>query len=69
MLLLAACVSVFTTIGIVYILVRESVAFFSDVPVWTFLTDTQWTPQLARQCVEVWTARVGCPRVMACRLT
>jgi len=43
-LLLAACVSVFTTIGIVYILVRESASFFAHVPLWTFLTDTQWTP-------------------------
>ncbi len=43
-LLLAASVSVFTTVGIVYILVRESVGFFSHVPLWDFLTDTQWTP-------------------------
>ena len=43
-LLLAACVSVFTTLGIVYILLKESVVFFSHVPVWTFLTDRQWTP-------------------------
>jgi phosphate transport system permease protein len=43
-LLLAACVSVFTTVGIVYVLVSESVAFFRNVPLWDFLTDTQWTP-------------------------
>jgi phosphate transport system permease protein len=43
-LMLAACVSVFTTAGIVYILVKESVLFFSTVPLWDFLTDTQWTP-------------------------
>jgi phosphate transport system permease protein len=43
-LLMAACVSVFTTVAIVYILVRESLVFFSNVPLWTFLTDTQWTP-------------------------
>ncbi len=43
-LLLAACVSVFTTAGIVYILVKESWTFFSAVPLWDFLTDTQWTP-------------------------
>jgi phosphate transport system permease protein len=43
-LLLAACVSVFTTVAIVYILVRESVMFFSHVPVKDFLFDTQWTP-------------------------
>jgi phosphate transport system permease protein len=43
-LFLAACVSVFTTVGIVYILLRESYAFFTHVSVWDFLTDTQWTP-------------------------
>lgn len=43
-LLLAACVSVFTTLAIVWILVKESYVFFQNVPLWTFLTDTQWTP-------------------------
>lgn len=43
-LLAAACVSVFTTLGIVYILVKESLVFFSNVPLWSFLTDRQWTP-------------------------
>ncbi|MEX0637579.1 MAG: phosphate ABC transporter permease subunit PstC [Burkholderiales bacterium] len=43
-LFLAALVSVFTTIGIVYVLVKESVVFFTQVSLWDFLTDTQWTP-------------------------
>jgi phosphate transport system permease protein len=43
-LFLAALVSVFTTVGIVYILIKESVVFFEEVPLWDFLTDTQWTP-------------------------
>lgn len=43
-LFLAALVSVFTTAGIVYILVRESIVFFEQVPLLLFLTDTQWTP-------------------------
>jgi phosphate transport system permease protein len=43
-LFLAALVSVFTTVGIVYILVKESVLFFGEVPITKFLTDTQWTP-------------------------
>jgi phosphate transport system permease protein len=43
-LFLAALVSVFTTVGIVYVLVKESVLFFEHVPIWDFLTDTQWTP-------------------------
>lgn len=44
LLLLAALVSVFTTIAIVAILVWESVLFFRTVPLIDFLTDTQWTP-------------------------
>lgn len=43
-LFLAALVSVFTTIAIVYILVKESVVFFQQVSIVSFLTDTQWTP-------------------------
>ena len=43
-LLSAAFVSVFTTVGIVYILAKESWVFFSQVSLWDFLTDTQWTP-------------------------
>jgi len=43
-LFFAALVSVFTTVGIVYVLVKESVSFFTHVSLWDFLTDTQWTP-------------------------
>jgi phosphate transport system permease protein len=43
-LFLAALVSVFTTVGIVYVLVKESVLFFTHVSLWDFLTDAQWTP-------------------------
>jgi phosphate transport system permease protein len=43
-LFLAALVSVFTTVGIVYVLVKESVVFFQHVSLIKFLTDTQWTP-------------------------
>jgi phosphate transport system permease protein len=43
-LLAAAAVSVLTTLGIVYVLVSESVVFFAKVSIVDFLTDTQWTP-------------------------
>jgi phosphate transport system permease protein len=43
-LLLAASVSVLTTLGIVFILLRESLTFFTNVPLSDFLFDTQWTP-------------------------
>lgn len=40
----AAAFSVAVTLGIVYVLVSESVLFFQHVSLWSFLTDTQWTP-------------------------
>ncbi len=44
LLFAAAAVSVFTTVGIVYVLVTESIHFFQNVSIVDFLTDTQWTP-------------------------
>jgi len=44
LLLGAAAVSVLTTVGIVYVLVSESIHFFQQVSIVDFLTDTQWTP-------------------------
>jgi phosphate transport system permease protein len=39
-----AALSVFITAAIVWVLVTESLPFFQVVPLWTFLTDTEWTP-------------------------
>lgn len=47
LLFLAASVSVATTVGIVAVLLYESIAFFRHVSLWDFLTDTQWTPLFA----------------------
>jgi phosphate transport system permease protein len=58
-LLLAACVSVFTTAGIVYILVKESLVFFTRVPIWEFLTDSQWTPLFADPHFGIWVLMSG----------
>lgn len=44
LLFLAAAMSVLTTVGIIYILVKESYVFFQTVPLSDFLFDTQWTP-------------------------
>jgi phosphate transport system permease protein len=43
-LFLAAASSIAVTLGIVGILGYESLAFFKQVSLWDFLTDTQWTP-------------------------
>ncbi len=43
-LFLAAAASIAVTIAIVYVLLSESFHFFEKVPVFTFLTDTVWSP-------------------------
>lgn len=43
-LFLMAFASVAITLSIVVMLVKESLVFFEQVPLWDFLTDTQWTP-------------------------
>jgi len=44
LLVLASTVSILTTVGIVAVLVFESLGFFADVSLWEFLTGTRWTP-------------------------
>lgn len=43
-LFLAAASSVLITLGIVYILVSESIPFFEHVSIGEFLTETEWSP-------------------------
>jgi phosphate transport system permease protein len=43
-LFLSALFSVFITIGIIVVLLFETIEFFKEVPLIKFLTDTQWTP-------------------------
>ncbi|HEX6813883.1 MAG TPA: phosphate ABC transporter permease subunit PstC [Planctomycetota bacterium] len=47
LLWIAAMSSVLITVGIVAVLVLESIPFFSHVGLGTFLTDTQWQPLFA----------------------
>jgi phosphate transport system permease protein len=42
----AAALSVLTTMAIVFSLLRETIAFFGDVPIGDFLLGTKWTPLL-----------------------
>lgn len=43
-LFFCAAVSVLTTVGIVLVLLSESLAFFRNVPLSRFLTEREWTP-------------------------
>jgi phosphate transport system permease protein len=42
---LCAIISIFTTVGIVYVLVSESIPFFREVSIWEYLTGTNWSPR------------------------
>jgi len=46
-LALCAGLTILTTVGIIYILLSQSLPFFKEVSVWDFLTDKQWTPLFA----------------------
>ncbi|MBF0519772.1 MAG: phosphate ABC transporter permease subunit PstC [Nitrospirae bacterium] len=48
-LLLAALLSVFTTVGIVLVLLFQTYEFFAVVRIRDFLFDTQWTPLFAEK--------------------
>jgi len=43
-LALSGIVTILTTIGIIWVLLSESILFFSKVSLFDFLTDSQWTP-------------------------
>lgn len=47
LLQLCAAITVLTTVGIVVVLLFESISFFSEVSIVDFFTDTQWTPLFA----------------------
>jgi len=49
LLALCSAVSIFTTAGIIGVLLVETVAFFGQVSLWDFLTDSQWTPLFAEK--------------------
>ena len=48
-----AALSVLTTVGIVVVLLAESLAFFAEVSPWQFLTGTRWSPLLRPQAFGV----------------
>jgi phosphate transport system permease protein len=44
LLAICAIITVLTTVGIIWVLLSESIPFFQEVSLVSFLTDTQWTP-------------------------
>jgi phosphate transport system permease protein len=48
---LAFCglITILTTIGIIWVLISESWGFFAEIPLSSFLFDTEWTPLFAQK--------------------
>lgn len=49
LLAFSGLVTVLTTLGIIWVLLSESWAFFSEIPLTAFLFDTEWTPLFANK--------------------
>lgn len=49
LLLFCSLLSIFTTAGIILVLASETIAFFREVSIFEFLTDTQWTPLFVKK--------------------
>jgi phosphate transport system permease protein len=58
-LFLCAMASVATTVGIVAVLLFETIEFLREVPVLEFLTGTEWTPLFANPHFGVWPLAIG----------
>jgi phosphate transport system permease protein len=58
-LLFCSSISIFTTVGIVSVLIFEAVLFFQEVSIVEFLTSTKWTPLFASQNFGIWPLVTG----------
>lgn len=54
MLFLCACSSIFITFGIIFVLVKESLPFFQQIPLMDFLGSTEWTPLFSEPRYGIW---------------
>ncbi len=53
-LLLCAALSIVTTLGVLAVLLFETVSFFSEVGFSAFFADTKWTPLFANKHFGIW---------------
>src|SRR5699024_2635625 len=58
-LALCAWLTILTTIGIILVLLVESIAFFREVSIIDFFTQTQWTLLFANKKYGIWPLLTG----------
>ena len=59
LLFLCGIVSIFTTVGIVSILIFEAALFFQEVSFFEFISSTKWTPLFASKHFGIWPLLAG----------
>jgi phosphate transport system permease protein len=59
LLFLCATLSIFTTIGIVSVLLFEAILFFQEVSIFEYLGSTKWTPLFSSKSFGVWPLITG----------
>jgi phosphate transport system permease protein len=59
MLALAALISIFATIGVLYMLTTKTWDFFQTIPLSSFFLDTKWTPLFETKHFGIWSLVVG----------
>jgi len=59
LLFACAAASTLVTLGVVFVLLRETITFFADVSIIDFLTDTRWEPMFQEQHFGVMPLLVG----------
>lgn len=68
LLRICGLLSIGTTIGILYVLTGQTLAFFKEVPLRDFFLDTQWTPLFADKHFGIWPLVTGTLNVAAIAL-
>jgi phosphate transport system permease protein len=58
-LFLCAILSIFTTVGIISVLLFEAIQFFQEVSIFEFLGSTKWTPLFSSKHFGVWPLVTG----------
>lgn len=53
-LMICSAVSIFTTVGIVSVLLFEAILFFQEVSIFEFFGSTRWTPLFSSKSFGVW---------------
>ena len=59
LLFLCGAISLFTSVGIIFVLLYETVGFFREVSFGQFFLDTQWTPLFVNKHFGIWPLVVG----------